>query len=148
MPEGYERFIEGLEYVVETGNLYGGPAAGRNFYEHKVKWLLEYGFEQSSWDPCLFTIRRADGATLRLVLYVDDFLTAHTAGSDIREEFAQAYSTHFKWTDFGTDLGEFLSIRILQQDGIISIDSERYITDITEELFPGGVHALPRWMHF
>ena len=141
MPKGYESVIDGVEHVVEVGNLYGGPPAGRYWYKCKITWLKDYGFKQSEWDPCLFTLKRADGAWLRLILYVDDFLAAHTRGSDIRDEFAEAYTKRFLWTDYGTELGEFLSINICQTEGGITIDSERYITDLAAEFFPGGVHA-------
>ena len=74
-------------------------------------------------------------------MYVDDFLATHTRGSDIRDQFAKAYSERFAWRDYGTEVGEFLSMNINQSKEGITIDSERYITDMATEFFPGGVHA-------
>jgi hypothetical protein len=39
MPEGYERYHNGHEFVVRVGNLYGGLIAGRNWWKTNGKWL-------------------------------------------------------------------------------------------------------------
>ena len=142
MPEGYEDVINATEHCVEVGNLYGGPDAGRYFYLHLRDWLKRYGLRQSEWDPCLYTYTRAtDGHTLRCCVYVDDLLFAHTRNSDIRDVFAAAFSKDFMWKDFGTDLREFLSMRIVQYPGKITLDMERYISDMFDEFMPGGAHV-------
>eukprot|EP00965_Chrysotila_dentata_P009109 296707-Pleurochrysis_carterae.AAC.1 len=47
----------------------------------------------------------------------------------------------FRWPDFGTDLQEFVSVRLRQTPGDVRLDSERYMTELASEFFPGGVHA-------
>ena len=137
-----EDVINAIEHCVEVGNLYGGPDAGRVFYMHLRDWLKKYGFKQSEWDPCLYTYTRViDGHTLRVCVYVDDLLFAHTRGSNIRDEFAEAFSKDFSWKDFGTNLHEFLSMRIVQSPGKATLDMERFISDMFHEFMPGGTHV-------
>ena len=109
---------------------------------HLRDWLKKYGFKQSEWDPCLYTYTRTvDGHTLRCIVYVDDLLFAHTRGSNIRDEFAEAFSRDFSWKDFGTELHEYLSVRITQTAGQTTLDMERYISDMFDEFMPSGSHV-------
>jgi hypothetical protein len=141
MPEGYERYgPDGTEYVVRAGNLYGGLIAGRNWWKTHGKWLSDYGLTKSQYDDCLYIQRRGD-EVLYVLVYVDDIVTFHTRGSTLRDEFAKAYGDRFEWTDFGTDLEEFLSVRITQSGSTVKLDMSRYIFDLATDVFPGGPHA-------
>ena len=143
MPQGYESTIGGIEHCCETGNLYGGPDAGRNLWVEKVKFFLSLGFTQSEWDPCLLTYYRPrDGARIQVLVYVDDFLSK-TKHDDLYEWFAAEYSKRWKWTDYGTDLGRFLSIRITQTADSVTLDLVQYIEELANEVFPGGVPTSP-----
>jgi hypothetical protein len=156
MPEGYERFdINGTEYVVRVGNLYGGLIAGRNWWKTNDKFLRDYGLIKSEYDDCLYIRRRGD-AVLYVLVYVDDIITFHTRGSTLRDEFVESYGGRFEWTDFGTDLEEFLSVRITQSGSTVKLDMSRYIFDLATDVFPGGPHAtytvparqdLPKMVH-
>ena len=42
LPEGYCSCINGVEHCCEAGNLYGYPPAGRNWYNTKRKFTLDY----------------------------------------------------------------------------------------------------------
>jgi hypothetical protein len=155
MPEGYERFHDGIEYVVRVGNLYGGLIAGRNWWKTNDKFLRDCGLTKSEYDDCLYIRRRGD-AVLYVLVYVDDIVTFHTRGSTLRDEFVESYGGRFDWTDFGTDLEEFLSVRITQSGSTVKLDMSRYISDLATEVFPGGPHAtyavparqeLPKMVH-
>ena len=142
MPEGYDKYgPDGTEYCCEVGNLYGHPIAGRNWYNTLVEKLLADGLTQSEHDPCLFYQFRGK-EVLFVLVYVDDIVTLHSMGSSLRDEFAGKFGDEFVWTDYGTDLQEFLSMRIIQTSNTVSIDMERYITDLYHEIFgKGGSHA-------
>ena len=139
LPAGYVRRQLGQLYVAEVGNLYGHVLAGRHWWLTFRKWMLGHGYTQSVWDPCLFYMRRGK-EQIWVLCYVDDILTFTTKGSTLRKEFAADFSKDFEWTDFGTDLHEFLSVNIEQKPGEVTLDMERYITDMVTEHFPAGVH--------
>ena len=139
VPAGYRMYEGGKTYCCEVGNLYGHVIAGKNWYLTIVEWLLGFGFTQSEWDPCFFHLER-DGEKFFFLLYVDDVLMFTTEGSDLYPKFEQAFSKDFEWTPFGTNLHDFVSIRIRQSPGVVTLDMEGYITRCVEEAFPGGVH--------
>ena len=60
-------------------------------------------------------------------MYVDDVLMLHTRNCNIRKVWALWYGEKYDYTDFGTDIGEFISIHVVQGPGYVTIDSERYI---------------------
>eukprot|EP00965_Chrysotila_dentata_P260032 6213760-Pleurochrysis_carterae.AAC.3 len=75
-------------------------------------------------------------------LYVDDIITAHTRGSSLHDGWARDFLSHFHWTNFSTTFQEFVLIRLLRQSpGVIRLDSERYITELANEIFLGGINA-------
>ena len=139
VPGGYRMYEGGKTYCCEVGNLYGHVIAGKNWYLTIVEWLLAFGFTQSEWDPCFFHLER-NGEKIYFLMYVDDVLMFTTEGSGLYSEFEQAFSKDFEWTPFGTDLHDFVSIRIRQSPGVVTLDMEGYITRCVEEAFPGGVH--------
>jgi hypothetical protein len=146
VPSGYKMYDRGKTYCCEVGNLYGHVIAGKNWWKTLRAWLLAHGFTQSEWDPCLFTTTNDKGEMLFVLTYVDDLLFFETDGADLYSSFEKAFSADFKWTPFGTDLHDFVSIRITQKPGEVSLDMSGYITRCIEEAFPGGVHhayALP-----
>ena len=65
MPDGYEKYYDGVFHVVEVGNIYGHPIAGKNWWTTFKTFQLEYGFKQSQHDPCLFTMQTADDFLLK-----------------------------------------------------------------------------------
>ena len=140
MPAGYDMYYNGVPHCVEVGNLYGHPVSGRNWWNCFRKWTLADGFTQSEHDPCLFV--RWDGDDwLWVLVYVDDIITFNARNSHLRASFAHRFSQTFKWTDFGTQPNEFVSVRIRQpQPGVIELDMARYIESMCAEHFPAGVH--------
>eukprot|EP00965_Chrysotila_dentata_P255058 6212087-Pleurochrysis_carterae.AAC.1 len=72
-----------------------------------------------------------------------EFSALHSLSScsSMRDEWAKDFSSHFRWTDFSTNLQEFVSIRLRQSPGVVRLDSERYFTELANEVFPGGIHA-------
>jgi len=139
MPDGYEKYYDGVFHVVEVGNIYGHPIAGKNWWTTFKTFQLEYGFKQSQHDPCLFTMQTADDF-LHVIVYVDDILDFSPRGSNLRAAWATTFGTRFAWTDFGTDLHDFLSVHVRQSPGCVELDMDKYIQACVAEAFPGGVH--------
>ena len=143
MPEGYESIIDDVEYCCETGNLYGGPDAGRNLWLEKVAWYKSLGFVQSKWCPCQFTYHRpSDKARIQVLVYVDDSLSK-TKHDDLYEWFSEKYDERWDNTDYGTDLGRFLAIGITQTADSVTLDLVKYIEELANDVFPGGVPISP-----
>ena len=146
VPSGYKMYDGGKTYCCEVANLYGHVIAGKNWWKTLRAWLLAHEFTQSEWDPCLFTKTNDKGEKLFVWHGVDDLLFFETKGWNLYASFEKAFSADFKWTPFGTNLHDFVSIRITQKPGEVSLDMSDYITRCIEEAFPGGAHhayALP-----
>ena len=139
-PSGYNMYANGKTYCCKVGNLYGHVIAGKNWYITFDEFVvIRCQMTKSQWDPC-FYYRVVDGKSFWLLVYVDDLLMFETKDSGLYDEFAAEFSKTFEWTPFGTDLHDFLSIRIQQSPGKVTLDMEDYITRCTEEAFPAGVH--------
>ena len=146
-PDGYEaRGPDGKALVLQIGNLYGKPDSGRNWYK-KIAEVLQnddFNFKRSDYDHSLFYRWEGDQLML-IVLYVDDAIFFVDKGSDMRVRFAERFGEYFPWKDFGEgigDMNEFVSIRVQKEPGKVMLDSERYIKELSDEMFPGGVHAV------
>ena len=139
MPAGYDKYYGNQLYCCEVGNLYGNPVAGRNWYNRLRRWTRENEYTQSQHDPCLFYKENEEGGRFYLIVYVDDIITFSSCDS-MYEEFASAFAKDFEWTDFGTDLHDFLSVRITQTPDSVSLDMQKYIEEAADEFFPGGIH--------
>ena len=114
--------------------------------EHAETTLTEkMCFRRSEYDWSYFWHWEGD-YLMQVILYVDDILIFVDQGTDMRERFMQRFAAVFPTTDFGEDIGahnnEYLSIRIRRPEPyVVTLDVERYVTDICAQFFPGGVHA-------
>ena len=113
--------------------------AGKNWWTTFKTFQLDYGFKQSQHDPCLFTMQTADDF-LHVIVYVDDILDFSPRGSTLRTAWASTFGTRFAWTDFGTDLHDFLSVHVRQSPGCVELDMDKYIQACVAEAIPGGDH--------
>ena len=143
MPAGYQKYINGVPYCCEVGNLYGHPIAGRNWFQKFRKRMLFHGYTQSEHDPCLFYKKAVKGKGLfLLIVYVDDILTFASKQS-IYQEWLAWFGREFVWSNFDVNLQEFTSIGISQthgDQGKVTLDMNRYIKDMVDEHFPAGIH--------
>ena len=131
LPLGYQRTHNGRRHCAEVGNLYGHPIAGRNWWTTLRRRLIERGYVQSEWDPCMFTLTRGS-EMIWILVYVDDIITFTTRGSTLRPEFAAWFGENFVWTDFGAGAHEFTSIRITRTADSVQLDMERYTRKMNE----------------
>ena len=146
-PDGYEPCgADGEELALLIGNLYGKPDSGRNWYT-RISYVLQnddFKFQRSDYDHSLF-FRWEGDKLMMIVLYVDDVVFFVDKGTDMRARFAERFSEYFPWKDFGDgigDMNEFISIRLRKEPGKVMLDNERYIQELSEEMFPGGVHGV------
>ena len=94
------------DYVLKLNkNLYGMKQAGRVWYEHLKKGLIERGFKQSEVDECVFY--KGD---LIFVVYVDDIIILCPDQRKI-DRVVKSLKKGFDLTDEG-DLTEYLGIRV------------------------------------
>ena len=63
-------------------NLYGLKQAPRQWYKKFESFIVEYGFQKTQADHCVFIKRYEEGEFLILLLYVDDMLIV---GQDTRK---------------------------------------------------------------
>jgi hypothetical protein len=93
-------------------SLYGLKQAPRKFFEKLRAGLLERGFTQSKFDPCLFMNKH-----ILCVVYVDDTIFAGPDGALIDAEIkglgvnSKEQSHSFGLRDEG-EVGDFLGIRV------------------------------------
>ena len=145
-PAGYETYgPNGEKLALAIGNLYGKPDAGRNWNQTVSKKLRnEFGFTQSEYDHSLF-FRWEGDKLMMILLYVDDVIIFVDKDCDMRERFAEEFGEMFPWVDFGEQIGdqnEFISIRVQKEPGKVTLDSERYIAQLVNEMLPGGAHHV------
>ena len=121
---------EDLVCLLKKG-LYGLKQANREWYGMLSKYLLTLGFKQSASDACIFTYSNSNGKMV-LSVYVDDILT-FASNESLRNEIMTKVMKKFKVTELGIAKW-FLGLHISQHhDGSITIDQEKYITDLLHE---------------
>lgn len=111
-------------------SMYGLKQASRQWYKELSTSLIQFGFEQSSYDHCLFMIK-TDTLFVALIIYVDDILLT---GTDVIKIQEIKNFLHNKFTI--KDMGEaefFLGIEIHHDQNGISISQRKYILDILQE---------------
>lgn len=119
-------------------SLYGLKQSARDWNLLMKGELLQWGFQQSKADPCLFVhpIRE-----IRLLVYVDDLAAAATQAQELNW-FFQKLSARFNTKDLG-NISKILGIRITRNrtSKTLELDQEQYINKfLTKFGFPNGVH--------
>ena len=131
-PEGFEiQGEDGSTLVCKLKkSLYGLKQAGRNWNKTLDLYLKKYGFIASKVDPCLYILRKENGSTIILVVYVDDILSFDN-DSKLRDKFISDISKRFKIVDIG-DAKWILAMKLEKENGTIHIDQEKYLNDVLE----------------
>ena len=101
MPEGLPRYdADGYELVCRLlKSIYGLKQAPRIWFNHFRQSLIEFGFTQSTVDPCLFIFKR-NSTTMYALLWVDDLILLENS-SDVRAELLRFLKARYKLTDKG-----------------------------------------------
>ena len=132
-PEGYRQVDQhGEELVCKVlKSIYGLKQAPRNWNKTVSAWLVEYGFKQSTVDPCIYTFAAA-GDLYILALYVDDSIMAGPPGSFI-SDFKRAFGKRFNVQDLGPV--SWLLGMTVERDraaGVLKVGQRQYILDMLE----------------
>ena len=119
-PEGYE--VPGKEdYVCLLRKaLYGLKQSPRAWFRLIAEVLVDFDFQQSESDPCIFVHKNANGERTYIDLYVDDLIIAGDNEDDI-STIKLRLSERFDMKDLGM-ARRFLGIEIeYGKDGSIKI---------------------------
>lgn len=132
-------FSDGTNKVCKLlKSLYGLKQASRCWNQKFTCFIKDFKFVQSDADPCVF-IRKVNGETILLAIYVDDGLLAATNESCFNPviKFLQK---HFEVKEFEAKC--YLGLQIEQMvDGSIKISQEAYTKRVIERF--GMVDAHP-----
>jgi hypothetical protein len=131
-PEGKQQFDEQGKPMVWQLNksLYGLKQAGREWHHLITAHLLEFGFEQSVKDSCLFQYKK-DGQHVIIVLYVDDVYIAYSDQSFASTLF-DFLNTRVTINNLGP-ISHGLGHEFEFADGKLHISQKRYILDLLDD---------------
>jgi hypothetical protein len=110
-------------------SIYGLKQSSRNWFLKFRGTILEYGFEQSSADPCMFTKQEGDDL-LTILIYVDDGLIV--GPRDKVDKIKNYLFSKFKMRDLG-EAKKFLSFEIENSKDSIFISQRSFIEKIVEK---------------
>ena len=134
---GYTKALPGQVCRLKR-SLYGLKQAARQWNIELCKFLLEYGFVQSSQDSSMFMLQQGDQFTI-VVAYVDDLLVT---GSHLSTIVAVKAALHKAFTI--KDLGElkyFLGIEVTRTVDGISLNQRKYILDMLKDSSMTNCHS-------
>ncbi|GAA0159382.1 transmembrane signal receptor [Lithospermum erythrorhizon] len=124
-PEGYDKAV--APQVCK----YGLKQASRQWNVEFTSTLLEYGFNQSYHDNCLFTFTTMI-YFLVLVVYVDDILTTCTSEEEM---VAVKQLLHKKFNIKNMGVAKyFLGIEIARSNDGMYLSQQKYVKDIIQDL--------------
>ena len=112
-------------------SLYGTKQAGHNWHHTIIPLLLEWGFKQSTADPCMFHHEHCSNDYAILCLFVDDFsITSTRLSTKSRDNFFKRLTATFK-TSQADDNNVYVGIRCRQlAKHLRFLDQERYVIDM------------------
>jgi hypothetical protein len=124
-------------------NLYGSKQAANMWYNLITKVLIEFGFDRSRFEPCLF-VKRDEEDVMVICIYVDDLLLT---GSDerkienVKKDLAKAFN---KFKDLET-VPKYLGLRMTTLDnGQIQLSQTEYIDDIISKFIKAGIPVVDK----
>ena len=112
-------------------SLYGTKQAGHNWHHTIIPLLLEWGFIQSTADPCMFHHEHSPNDYAVLCLFVDDFsITSTRLSTKSRDSFFKRLTAKFQ-TSRADDNNVYVGIRCRQlAKHLRFLDQERYVIDM------------------
>ena len=110
--------------------LYGLKTSPAIWYGLQASFLQSLGFEQSRYDPALFS-KRGPGGVVFVSSHVDDYLMT---GSDRQgvQELKSAMAGRFKMKDMGAAVS-YLGMEIEKKEGAIELRQAKYTTQLLKE---------------
>ena len=119
--------------------LEGTKQAAALFANTNAAAIKDFGFSRSMADPNLYW-KTVNGTTIRLIIYVDNILTAFpktAAGRALNEEFQAAYAKRFKYERRGVPT-RFMGIEIKRdrENKKMSLTQTKYIREAADKWLP------------
>lgn len=111
-------------------SLYGLKQSARVWNQKLNDVLKRLGFKQADADPCLY-VRKRNGSTVYIVVYVDDMLIA-TSNDKEYDGVVKALAGEFKITTLG-DVKHFLGMRVTKKDNAYCLDQKCYIDKLVAQ---------------
>ena len=115
-----------------TKGLYGTKQGSKCFFEKLKKFLIDFGFNQSKQDSCIFTYTEENGHTCMIGTHVDDLLVASTKG--FFEILTKALNDYFPDGIKTQTADQFLGCRIIRdrEKGEIRLSQKERIDNLKE----------------
>ena len=130
LPKGYH--VPGSnrgEHVLHIRkNIYGQKQGGRVWYQYLSKKLMSIGFEQSSYDDCLFY-----RGNCLYVLYTDDSILTGPDEAELNQVIADIEGAGLDITDEG-DIGDFLGVQISTKEDEVHLTQPHLTSQILKDL--------------
>jgi hypothetical protein len=125
------RLPEGGGLVKLLKSLYGLKQAGRIWNELLNAALLEFGFQRSKLDPCLYYDLSGDSVQL-IIVYVDDLIIA-TSTREQYERIKELLESKFRMKFLG-ELRWCLGMRVTRDHaaGTLTLDQEVYVRNVLD----------------
>ena len=108
-------------------NLYGLKQAPRNWFLTLHTWLTNYGFSQSTADPCIYVLKE-DLRHLIISVYVDDLLLVSPVSAHL-EDLKTSFKKDFPIKDLG-EVSWLLGIAIDKSTTGITLHQKQYINNM------------------
>ena len=144
-PEGYETTdSNGKPHVLRVEKpIYGLAQAGRRWQRSIFPWLLDFGFKQSEFDPCVFHVRQHKHAPKDLILlgcYVDDLLicTNNTSKDSLFCHFVSSLRERWEIDDEGEAV-DLLNVHFARSEKGIMLHQRPYIESMVARYVPEGI---------
>ena len=130
-PEGYEKKSKTGEKLVckLQKSLYGLKQSGRNWNAMLHTCLIENDFVQNPADTCVYTKEKHNEKVI-LIIWVDDLIIA-ASNENVLKNVKGILTERFKMKDLGK-LRYFLGIDFKQEDGVVKMSQERYVSKILD----------------
>eukprot|EP00965_Chrysotila_dentata_P055428 1839057-Pleurochrysis_carterae.AAC.1 len=112
--------------------IYGMAQAGRRWQRTLFPWLRDYGFTQSSADPCVFTLS-SNGQQLILGCYVDDLFILHreSGAGSLYATFTEALAARWNVEDEGA-VSDLLNVEIHRTSDHVTLSQASYIRHMVD----------------
>lgn len=128
IPEGFVNKSTGKVLKLKRA-IYGLKQSSLVWYEKVKDCLLNFGFEISRFEPCLFT-KLSENVKIIVAVYVDDFLIFSNCNTET-EKLKSVLSSEFKLKDLGP-VRRYLGMRINvnKECKTITVDQQEYIEQL------------------
>lgn len=129
-PPGFVKEGEEKKVCSLKKSIYGLKQSARVWNRALNAVLVDAGFIQSTWDQCLYTLRKEDGIVF-ILIYVDDILVC-TNKPFLLEYTERKLNENFSIENLG-EISSYLGIQITKKGSKYHLNQEAYIKKVLSE---------------